>query len=81
MGDRARASRAVQLAVYRLAWASLAGVDVADVGAAFFYAATGETVRPVDLLDAEGLAALIRSAVVGDGDVGGAGAGEEGAGG
>jgi DNA helicase-2/ATP-dependent DNA helicase PcrA len=53
------AARAVQLAVYRLAWARLQGVDVDRVGAAFFYAATGRTVRPVDLLDEAGLERLI----------------------
>ena len=52
-------TRAVQLAVYRLAWARLHGVGVHRVGAAFFYAATGRTVRPVDLLDEGGLLELI----------------------
>jgi DNA helicase-2/ATP-dependent DNA helicase PcrA len=55
-------TRAVQLAVYRLAWARLQGVPVERVRAAFFYAATGATVRPVDLLDETGLAALLESA-------------------
>ncbi|MGC4803619.1 UvrD-helicase domain-containing protein [Micromonospora sp. DT233] len=50
---------AVQLAVYRLAWAELAGVPVERVGAAFHYVRDGVTVRPTDLLDAEGLTALI----------------------
>jgi DNA helicase-2/ATP-dependent DNA helicase PcrA len=49
----------VQLAAYRLAWAALAGVAVADVRAAFYYVAHDETVRPADLLDEAGLAALI----------------------
>ncbi|GIJ26054.1 ATP-dependent DNA helicase [Micromonospora qiuiae] len=52
---------AVQLAVYRLAWAELAGVPVDRVGAAFHYVRDGVTVRPADLLDADGLAALITS--------------------
>jgi len=59
----ASASRAVQLAVYRLAWSLLHGVPLDQVSAAFFYAATGETVRPVDLLDEVGLRALIEAAV------------------
>ncbi|MFP5334459.1 MAG: ATP-dependent helicase [Actinomycetes bacterium] len=59
-GDRRRAV-AVQLAVYRLAWARLQGVDVDRVGAAFFYASTGETVRPADTLDEAGLDALVRA--------------------
>ncbi|GIJ23180.1 ATP-dependent helicase [Micromonospora lutea] len=52
---------AVQLAVYRLAWAELAGVPVDRVGAAFHYVRDGGTVRPADLLDVDGLTALIRS--------------------
>jgi len=55
-------SRAVQLAVYRLAWARLHGVALDRVGAAFFYAASGETVRPVDLHDEAGLLAMIEAA-------------------
>ncbi|HEY0698652.1 MAG TPA: hypothetical protein VGD43_12680, partial [Micromonospora sp.] len=50
---------AVQLAAYRLAWAELAGVPVDQVRAAFHYVRDGVTVRPVDLLDADGLAALV----------------------
>ncbi|MCW3841378.1 ATP-dependent helicase [Micromonospora yasonensis] len=50
---------AVQLAVYRLAWAELAGVPVERVGAAFHYVRDAVTVRPADLLDAEGLTALV----------------------
>jgi DNA helicase II / ATP-dependent DNA helicase PcrA len=50
---------AVQLAAYRLAWAALAGVAVAEVRAAFYYVREDVTVRPADMLDAAGLAALI----------------------
>jgi DNA helicase-2/ATP-dependent DNA helicase PcrA len=50
---------AVQLAAYRLAWAALAAVPVADVRAAFYYVRDDLTVRPADLLDKDGLAALI----------------------
>jgi DNA helicase II / ATP-dependent DNA helicase PcrA len=50
---------AVQLAAYRLAWAALAGVPVGQVRAAFYYVREDLTVRPADLLDAAGLAALI----------------------
>ncbi|MES9538343.1 UvrD-helicase domain-containing protein [Actinomadura sp. NPDC000600] len=57
-GEEARFA-AVQLAAYRLAWAELAGVDVAQVSAAFHYVAADVTVRPADLLDAAGLAALL----------------------
>ncbi|WP_283135621.1 ATP-dependent helicase [Rhizohabitans arisaemae] len=54
-------SAAVQLAAYRLAWAGLAGVPASRVHAAFHYVRTGETIRPVDLLDEEGLIALLES--------------------
>jgi DNA helicase II / ATP-dependent DNA helicase PcrA len=52
---------AVQLAAYRLAWAALAGVPVDEVRAAFYYVREDATVRPADLLDEAGLAALIES--------------------
>ncbi|WP_216214337.1 ATP-dependent helicase [Amycolatopsis aidingensis] len=51
----------VQLAAYRLAWAGLAGVPLERVRAAFHYVRSDRTVRPVDLLDAEGLRALLRT--------------------
>jgi DNA helicase II / ATP-dependent DNA helicase PcrA len=54
-----RRAVAVQLAAYRLAWAALTGVPVAKVRAAFYYVAHEQTVRPADLLDEAGLAALI----------------------
>ena len=50
---------AVQLAAYRIAWASLAGVPVNRVRAGFHYVREQVTVRPVDLLDAAALAALV----------------------
>ncbi len=50
---------AVQLAAYRLAWAALTGVPVDRVRAAFHYVRYNRTVRPADLLDEPGLAALI----------------------
>jgi DNA helicase-2/ATP-dependent DNA helicase PcrA len=53
------AASAVQLAAYRLAWSSLAGVPVQQVRAGFYYVRDAVTVRPADLLDAEALAALI----------------------
>ena len=39
--------------------ADLAGVPVGHVRAAFFYVRDGVTVRPADLLDADGLTALV----------------------
>ena len=58
-GRGRRRGAAVQLAVYRLAWARLHGVPLDQVSAAFFYAATGTTVRPVDLLDEAALESLL----------------------
>jgi DNA helicase-2/ATP-dependent DNA helicase PcrA len=52
---------AVQLAAYRLAWAALAEVPLAQVRAAFYYVRDNATVRPADLLDGPGLAALLAS--------------------
>jgi DNA helicase-2/ATP-dependent DNA helicase PcrA len=50
---------AVQLAAYRLAWHSLTGAPLDAVRAAFFHVRSGTTVRPVDLLDLDGLRALV----------------------
>jgi DNA helicase-2/ATP-dependent DNA helicase PcrA len=53
-------SLAVQLAAYRLAWSAISGTDLSLVRAAFHYVRENETVRPADLLDADGLRALVR---------------------
>jgi DNA helicase-2/ATP-dependent DNA helicase PcrA len=53
------AARSVQLAAYRLAWSQITGLPLDRVSAAFHYVRDGVTVRPVDLLDAEGLEALL----------------------
>ncbi|MEP6697411.1 MAG: ATP-dependent DNA helicase [Pseudonocardiales bacterium] len=50
---------ALQLAVYRLAWAGIAGVPAEDVAAGFLYVRTGEVVRPPDLPDLAGLTRLL----------------------
>jgi DNA helicase-2/ATP-dependent DNA helicase PcrA len=50
---------AVQLAAYRVAWARLARVPLDLVRAAFYYVRHDLTLRPADLLDEAGLAALI----------------------
>jgi DNA helicase-2/ATP-dependent DNA helicase PcrA len=57
-GEAERRAVAVQLAAYRLAWAELAGVQVSEVRAAFYYVRFDQTVRPADLLDEAGLTAL-----------------------
>jgi DNA helicase-2/ATP-dependent DNA helicase PcrA len=51
----------VQLAAYRLAWAELAGVAPERVRAAFHHVRSDTTLAPVDLLDADGLRALLAS--------------------
>lgn len=57
-------SLAVQLAAYRLAWASLSGAPLEKVRAAFHYVRADHTLRPVDLLGADGLRALLGSVPV-----------------
>jgi DNA helicase-2/ATP-dependent DNA helicase PcrA len=59
--DAERRTAAVQLAAYRLAWAGLAQVPLDQVRAAFYYVRHGLTLRPADLLDQAGLAALVES--------------------
>ena len=59
--DEDRRAAAVQLAAYRLAWAGLARVPLDQVRAAFYYVREDLTLRPADLLDEAGLAALIES--------------------
>jgi DNA helicase-2/ATP-dependent DNA helicase PcrA len=51
----------VQLAAYRLAWAAMSGAPLESVRAAFHYVRHDRTVRPTDLLDADGLRDLIAS--------------------
>jgi DNA helicase-2/ATP-dependent DNA helicase PcrA len=47
------------LAIYRIAWAKLAGVPVESVTAGFHYVPTGMTDRRSDLLSEEELNALL----------------------
>ncbi|MHA6802548.1 ATP-dependent helicase [Salinifilum ghardaiensis] len=58
-GEEARQS-AVQLSAYRVAWSELSGTPLERVRAAFHYVRAERTVRPEELLDAEGLAELVR---------------------
>ncbi|MDQ1732904.1 MAG: ATP-dependent helicase UvrD/PcrA [Pseudonocardiales bacterium] len=63
------AAKAVQLALYRLAWARLNGISDAEihrVGAAFHYVPAGLTVAPADLLGAEQLRALLEGTAAPD---------------
>lgn len=55
----------VQLAAYRLAWAALAGSPPERVRAAFHFVRPNVTIRPADLLDADGLRDLIASVPAG----------------
>jgi DNA helicase-2/ATP-dependent DNA helicase PcrA len=52
-------SAAIQLAVYRLAWATLQNISVDGVSAAFHYVPTSVTDRPADLMSEAELIALL----------------------
>ena len=52
----------LQLAIYRVAWAELAGVPVERVRAAFYYVRTGEVVEPAGLPGREELERLVSPA-------------------
>jgi DNA helicase-2/ATP-dependent DNA helicase PcrA len=55
----AKRHAAVQLAVYRLAWAALQGVPPSSVRAAFHYVRSGRTITPRTLPGALDLAAML----------------------
>ncbi|WLQ06700.1 ATP-dependent helicase [Arthrobacter oryzae] len=57
--------KAVQLAVYRLAWARLKGVPLDSVRAAFYYVGEDQVVRPHDLGTAEQLEDIVTAALGG----------------
>ena len=52
-------SAAVQLAMYRLAWAKLKGIDISKISAAFHYVPTGQTDRRADLMGEKELIKLL----------------------
>lgn len=58
-GLEARRHAAVQLAVYRLAWAALQGCPESSVRTAFYYVRSGTTVMPDQLPDADELTLLL----------------------
>jgi ATP-dependent DNA helicase UvrD/PcrA len=58
-GPEAMRQAAVQLAVYRLAWAALSGCPQSSVRTAFHYVRIGTTVIPDELPDATELAGLL----------------------
>jgi DNA helicase-2/ATP-dependent DNA helicase PcrA len=47
--NRAQTADPLQLAIYRVAWAELAGVPVDRVRAAFYYVRSGDLVEPTGL--------------------------------
>ncbi len=55
--------KTLQLAVYRLGWARLRGIDVSEVRAAFYYVGSGTTIRPHDLADEADLERLISASM------------------
>jgi DNA helicase II / ATP-dependent DNA helicase PcrA len=58
-GPEATRQAAVQLAVYRLAWAALSGCPESSVRTAFHYVRNGATVAPNELPDSTELAGLL----------------------
>ncbi len=58
--NRAQTADPLQLAIYRVAWAELAGVPVERVRAAFYYVRTGDLVEPAGLAGRADLEALLR---------------------
>ncbi|BBZ45465.1 ATP-dependent DNA helicase [Mycobacterium parmense] len=60
-GPEAVRQAAVQLAVYRLAWAALSGVPESKVRTAFYYVRAGATISPGDLPGPGELAGLLAS--------------------
>ncbi|OBK23017.1 ATP-dependent helicase [Mycobacterium asiaticum] len=59
-GQEARRHAAIQLSVYRLAWAALHGCPESMVRTAFYYVRSGITITPDELADADELAALLK---------------------
>jgi DNA helicase-2/ATP-dependent DNA helicase PcrA len=57
--NRDQTADPLQLAIYRIAWAELAGVTVDDVDAAFHYVRSGETVRPAGLVSKSEIEAFL----------------------
>jgi DNA helicase-2/ATP-dependent DNA helicase PcrA len=64
-GPEAMRQAAVQLAVYRLAWAALSGRPESSVRVAFYYVRTGVTVVPDELPDPAELTGLLADSVGG----------------
>jgi DNA helicase-2/ATP-dependent DNA helicase PcrA len=56
-------ARELQLAAYRLAWSRRSGLPLGRVSAAFFYVASGQTVRPDGSLDPDRIECTLADAV------------------
>jgi len=63
--NRAATADPLQLAVYRLAWAEMNGLDLADVAGAFYYVRLGEVQRFDDLPGRDELERVIAGESVG----------------
>ncbi len=57
--NRAATADPLQLAIYRVAWAELAGVPIEQVRAAFYYVRSGEVAEPSDMPGRAELEALV----------------------
>jgi DNA helicase-2/ATP-dependent DNA helicase PcrA len=57
--NRSQTADPLQLAIYRVAWAELVGIDVEAVTARFYYVRTGEVVAPEELPGRAGLERLL----------------------
>ncbi|WP_369817940.1 ATP-dependent helicase [Mycobacterium sp. E3339] len=64
-GPEAMRQAAVQLAVYRLAWAALSGVEESSVRTAFYYVRARTTIAPDDLPAPAELAGLLAGSAAG----------------
>lgn len=64
--NRAATADPLQLAIYRVAWAQLAGVPVDQVAAAFYYVRTGEVVRYPDLPSRAELEQIVSKSLAGE---------------
>ncbi len=58
--NKQQTADALQLAIYRVAWADLMGVPLERVRAAFHYVRSGETIAIDDLADRQGLEQILR---------------------
>lgn len=60
--ERVQRNRELQLALYRLGWARRSSRPLTDIGAAFYYVATGETIRAA-ALNQDDIESRLRAAI------------------